>query len=143
MPVDLSVDVKRHLVLVTGYETVTGAELFTVDSELRASPTARPEFNELLDYTRVTAQAVTAKDLVALSDRPPYFAPTSKRAVAGKGQLMYGNMRMFELLRNDSAGQWRFFENRKDAEAWLMAAEECSDSPPALSPDTSTGTVSR
>jgi hypothetical protein len=126
MPVDLAVDVERRLVSVVGYGLLTGAELRDVDAKLRVDPDARPEFNELLDYTDVTESVVTADDLFALAQKPPFFRPTCKRALIGRGPLDYGNMRMFEILRDGAAGEWRFFHTRAAAEHWLTEAEDAS-----------------
>jgi hypothetical protein len=129
MPIDCHVDAGRRRVIWTGSGRATGEELFEADRILRAHPEARPDFDHLQDYLAVTEVAVSAQDLRKLATRPPFFGPTSKRAVVGRGPLMFGNTRMFELQRGSVAGEFRFFEKREDAERWLAGDDSSGPAP--------------
>jgi hypothetical protein len=123
MPIDCHVDPARRLIIWTGRGRATDDELLAVDRLMRQHPDARPDFNHLQDYSAVTEADVSPQTLRTLATQPPFFAPTSKRAIVGRGPLMFGNTRMFELQRGSVAGIFRFFETREEAERWLHHEE--------------------
>jgi hypothetical protein len=124
MPATHAVDPQRRLIIVTATGRLTGSDLFAVDGAMRSDPAACPDYHQILDYSRITEDCVTAAELRQLSDPPPFFRPTSRRAIVASGLLAYGNMRMFELLRNGAAGTFRFFQNYADAERWVLHDED-------------------
>lgn len=119
MPIQYDIHPQRRLVVCEAYGNLTGEDLFELHRRLNADPLLRPDFDQLFDVTTIEDDNVTADDVRRLASRPPYFAPPSRHAVVGRGPMHFGMMRMFELYRDGSAGEFRFFEDRAEAERWL------------------------
>jgi hypothetical protein len=130
MAVDYRVDPARRLVIAAVSERFSRDEVFQIDHLIRSDPAVQPEFNQLLDLSEVTENVVDPADLRELNQRPPFFSPRSRRAVVGANVLVYGKMRMFELLRGGIAGQWRYFTDREAAEQWLGEGDTTDPSCP-------------
>jgi hypothetical protein len=117
MPTDLSIDVSRSRVLSTIWGAVTWSDMRDALEEIARHPDFEPEFDQLVDVTRVTTVDASYEDMRRVADLNP-FTPTARRAIVGSSDFVYGMARMYETLTADRS-LVRVFRSMPEAEAWL------------------------
>lgn len=125
MAIEHKIDHQRKLVVVDGYGTVTGEEVFAYQREVWISPDV-VGYDELVDMSRVQQVAPFSSDrarelarLAAAMDGPE---TSSKLAIVATDDLLFGLSRMYEAFREAeprSRKQVSVFRSRAEAMAWL------------------------
>lgn len=100
MPVNYVIDKEKRLVISTAWDRVTFAEVIEQQEQLRADPAFDPEFDQLVDASKVTAIDASLEEVKkAASHRT--FSSASRRAfvatnpdVFAMGRLMGAHMGM-------------------------------------------------
>ena len=110
--------------MVTSQATgrLTDEELRQHQWQLRQDPTFDRTFRQLVDWTAITAMAVTPAGLRQLA-RYPLFQQGTPRAVAAPTDVLYGLARMFQTLRNRQGDNIAVFRHLRLAQAWLDQGE--------------------
>jgi hypothetical protein len=119
MAIRIEVSIENRLVYVHYEGLVDDGLLLGADDDLRANADFRPHFDQIADLSAAHGQAVTRQGIQALVSRPPLFGTQSRRAIVVSNELGYGLVRMFELMRDSSAGEIRVFKDIDEAYAWL------------------------
>jgi hypothetical protein len=128
VPLTYHIDVARRLVISHATGCLTDADLQQHQQRLRQEPAFDPTFRQLLDWTDVTAQALTGAGVrhrVAGS----IFQPGTRRAIAVSIPVLYGFARMIQSLQSFQGGNLRIFRELTAAQAWL---DECVHDSPTL-----------
>jgi len=93
MPVRYVIDKERRLVISSGWDRVTFAEIKVHQDQLLSDPDFSPEFNQLVDGTAVTALDISIDEAKEIARRK-LFSSTSKRAFVGSSPAIYGMLRL-------------------------------------------------
>jgi len=120
MPAHYTIDKDRRLVMSTAKGAFTMADALTHGKALLQDPDFDPSFSQLFDLTQITEWKVEP-DEVRRFAQYTVFSAHSRRAFLVASDLVFGYMRMFEMLR-DSRGEEgiRVFRNRDEAMAWAL-----------------------
>jgi len=120
MPVEYIIDKQRRLVVTTAWDRVTFADFKAHQDRLLNDPDFDPDFNQLLDGTRVAESDIGSNQLKILISRRT-FSPTSKRAFVAVNPAYFGIGRMAEaylsVMKLSSAT--RVFYDLTSALDWL------------------------
>jgi len=121
MPVEYVIDKERRLVITTASGRVTFAEARAHQERLRNDPDFRPEFNQFLDATAVTALDISNEEAKTIGSNSPHFASASRRAWVAASPFLFGIGRMIAVYREMAGGteQFRVFNDREQALKWL------------------------
>ena len=121
MPVEYVIDKERRLVITTASGRVTFAEARAHQERLRNDPDFRPEFNQFLDATAVTALDISSEEAKTIGRNSPHFASASRRAWVAASPFLFGIGRMIAVYREMAGGteQFRVFNDREQALKWL------------------------
>jgi hypothetical protein len=118
VPVTYHIDVARRTVISHAMGRLTDADLQQHQQQLWQDPAFDPTFCQLVDWTGVTALALTADGLrhrVAGS----IFQPGTRRAIAVSSPALYAFSRMIQTLQSFQGGNLRVFRELTAAQAWL------------------------
>ena len=126
MPFSYELDADRRLVRVRLYGSVSDSDVLAGDTEVRADPGFKADFDELVDMSDAVEGGLTPAGIRELAGRPPLFARSSRRALAVRTDLGYGLARIFQARRGDVAGEIQIFRSLGHAEAWLNAKDSRS-----------------
>jgi hypothetical protein len=96
MPVDLTIDERTGIVYSTFRGKIETAELVNHIAALKAHPCFRPDYNELVDVSGVTAFDVPTEDLRELAMENSPFDASSIRVLVAPADLLFGLARMFQ-----------------------------------------------
>ena len=118
MPADFVIDSARGTVFSRAWGRLTNTDLLAAQDALRAHPAFDPAFRQLYDFTGVTDIAVTRDAFPAFRARAP-FDHTARQAFVVGSTAAFGMARMYELLHDLDAGQFRVFREAHEARAWL------------------------
>lgn len=120
MPVRYVIDKERRLVISTGWDRVTFAEVLAHQEQLLKNQDFNPEFNQLIDGTGVTDYALSGNEIRMIANRK-LFSPTSRRALVVTSTLMHGMGRMFQAYyeMSKAASPMSLFRDRDSALKWL------------------------
>ena len=123
MPADFYIDVPRRMVFSHGDGVLRFADFRGHMERLLRHPDFRPEFNQLLDFRKVTDVEISTEEIVLLAARN-IFSPKSRRAFVVANDLQHGLVRMFASYR-ENAGESgiRLFREMNLALEWLGLAE--------------------
>lgn len=98
MAVQLTIDVKRRLIVSTFSGEINDAEVLSVASLMRSHPDFDPSFSEIADFSGVTAGTLSSSAVRELSQRESILSPTSMHvALAPQGHI-FGVFRMAQVL---------------------------------------------
>ena len=90
MPVHCVIDKERRLVITTGRDRVTFAEIKAHQDQLKNDPDFTPEYNQLIDSTAVTAVDVSIVEAEELARSGHFFSPSSRRAWFATDPFIFG-----------------------------------------------------
>jgi hypothetical protein len=122
MPIRYEIDKARRLVLSTGEGAFTWPAALAHQEQLRWDPNFSPDFNQLLDFTRITKIEITPEEVRKLAARS-IFAGGSRRAILLANEEPLEMVRTFETLRKNLGEHGiRVFYNRDEALAWIEGA---------------------
>ena len=124
MPATFAIDKQRQLVISTGLDPLTAADLLSHQEKLLRDPEFNPTFSQIMDLTRVTVFELTAGDVRMLAQKT-VFSPRSRRAIVAANNVGYGLSRMFEMHR-ESFGEngIHVFRNLDEAVDWILSENE-------------------
>lgn len=120
MPVRYVIDKERRLVVTTGWDRVTSAEITATQEQLRNDPDLNPDFNHLIDTTGVTVMDVSLDDAKRIASRG-VFSSVSKGAVVATTPAIFGMGRLMQVHHDIAklADEVRTFYDRDAALKWL------------------------
>jgi hypothetical protein len=124
MPIQYAMDIDNHIVRTTFSGTVTYHEAADYATRLRGDLAFDPQFSELVTFGENPDIQLNYRDWQSLAKRDP-FSSGSKRAFVVQSRsvlysVLYGVIRMYEIVRNDTANI-RIFETADEAMSWLSA----------------------
>lgn len=120
MPCHYIIDKKRRLVISTGVDVVTFAEMKAHQDRLANDPDFRAEFDQLIDATGVTVLELSSAGAQEITHRNLY-SPTSRRALVATKPAIFGMGRllMTYLEMSETPSQTHAFYELAPALRWL------------------------
>jgi len=120
MPCRYVIDIERRLVVSTGWDRVTFAEMKAHQDKLASDPDFNPEFDQFVDATTVSVLEASPDQLRTIISRR-FFSPTSRRAFVASNLHVLALGRVMEIHAKLTAGreQIRLFHDRVSALQWL------------------------
>lgn len=120
MPARYVIHTEHHLVISTGWDRVSSAEIVAHRDQLHKDPDFNPAFDQLVDGRAVTGLDVSMKEARTIASRT-LFSPSSKRAFVASSLAILGMARLMETYSKMSAGreQVRVFHDLLSALQWL------------------------
>lgn len=94
MPCSYVIHKDRRLVVTDGSGPLTAAEMRAHDDQLRSDPDFNPEFNQLVDGTKISKIEGAIAELRRVAGRSP-FSSGSRRAFVSDRGFIFGMQRMF------------------------------------------------
>jgi uncharacterized integral membrane protein len=89
MPVVLKIDSRRKVVYSAFYGKIDDAEIAGHRSAIAADPDFNPDFNEIVDFTAVTAAEISESTLVAMAANPSLFSDSALHIVVAPADLLF------------------------------------------------------
>ncbi len=123
MPVQVSIDVARHLAIGTTRGPLTPADMKSAFLTLIAHPDFEPGMNVLVDVTDGLDPSFTRRDMEAHIET--VVAHQQQRgihyraAIVAPGDLDFGMFRVYEGLAAQTPFEIEVFRDRASAEAWV------------------------
>jgi|SRR5579862_2946964 len=120
MPCRYVIDKTRRLVISTGWDCLTYAEMKAHQDQLLSDANLDPEFNQLMDATAVTSLELSAEEMQMLAKRR-VFSPKSRRAWVASQPAVYGMGRLASVHHNSANAPTEFvaFYDMASALEWL------------------------
>jgi hypothetical protein len=118
MPVKYRIDVPLRTVFTTPFGTYTDQDARQHVEDLRNEPDFESDFNQLFDASGVTSVELSGTCVREIASIR-MFGEGSRRAFVAGTDVVFGMIRMFEMLRDDFPDQIRVFRDIDDARAWL------------------------
>jgi hypothetical protein len=119
MPVDYTIDKSLKMVFSVAHGELTDQDVFSHQEKLRNDPDFDPNYSQLADCTKVTkAEDLSTDAIYELARRNP-FTVKSKRAFVAPKKLLYGLLRMFQILTVDYADDLNVFKELSEAREFL------------------------
>jgi hypothetical protein len=125
MPLTVSVDKKRGLIITHGTGVLTLDDIAAARAELRANPDFDPSFYELFDVRDVTEARLTGAEMARIA-ASSVLAPGVCRAFVIANQKQYGLARMFSGFAEPHDQRVDIFRDMSVAEAWLASRREAA-----------------
>lgn len=120
MPCRYVIDKERRLVISTGWDRLTYAEMQAHQDRLLVDSDFDPEFNQLMDATGVTALDISASEMETMATRS-VFSAKSRRAWVASSPAVYGMGRLASV-HHDSVNaptEMAAFNDVASALEWL------------------------
>ncbi len=119
MPVSYRIDVANGIVYSEARGRVTDDEMIDHQNRLRDDPAFRSDFRQLYDFRGVEAVAVTTSGVRRLAEGN-VFGAGSRRAIVTAQEAVYGLVRMYQTLKDQSPDVLRIFrDDIEEARTWL------------------------
>jgi hypothetical protein len=126
MPVSYVIDKENRLVISTATGVVTSDEIYTFRGQILQDPDFDPSFSQLGDFSSLETLDLDADEIKVLAERS-VFSLTSRRAFVGTSLVVYGLVRMFEIVRGLRGDQQiRVFRTRDEALDWLLGKQQAA-----------------
>jgi hypothetical protein len=125
MPLTVTVDKRRCLIITHGTGVVTLADIARARAQLRANPDFDPSFYELFDVREVSAARLTGAEMARIA-ASSVLGPGVCRAFVVANQKQHGLARMFSGLAEPHDQRVDIFRDMAVAEAWLMSRREAA-----------------
>ena len=123
MPLTVSIDTARQLVVTRGSGTLTMDDVASARAQLRANPDFDPTFYELFDVRDVTDVELTGAEMARIA-ATSVLAHGVCRAFVVSNQKQHGLARMFSGLAEPHEQRVLVFRDIDVAESWLLARRE-------------------
>ena len=117
MPFHYTIDADARVVLSTALGILSSDEVDRHRKFLSADSNFDPDFAHLIDLVAVTDVELKSADIRSLTETRA-FNPTSKTALVGDRDLLYGMSRAFQSWR-DNDGYTEVFRTMQEARLWL------------------------
>jgi hypothetical protein len=120
MPRRYSIDKERRLVISTGSDQLTFAEIKSHQDQLLNDPDFNAEFDQLIDLTAVTSLDISIDEAKIIARRR-LFSSTSRRAFVATSPTVFGMGRLMEAYHemSNAASRVRVFYDLPSALKWL------------------------
>jgi hypothetical protein len=118
MPVSYRIDPDAEMVYSDGSGCITDAEILSHQNAVRSDPLFKPHFRQLFDLRAVTSVEISAEMIHQLARTNP-FAPGSRRAAVAADPVVFGLVRMFEMLTDKGLEGVGTFTDMDAARRWL------------------------
>lgn len=97
MPVQVSVDRNRKLVVTTYSGEVTNADVARQVDEIRSQAPYGADYRSITDFTNVTQFEISADEIRSVADSKSPLAD-ARRVMVAPSDVAYGTSRMFQML---------------------------------------------
>ena len=111
------VDSEKRLVVVRFGKRLTVKDIERYVTQLRADPSFRPGFSELVDLREVEEVGMQAEEFLRLADEVDPFSPEAKRAFVARTAVQNHAARMHKILRTEQ--NIEIFPTVEAAERWI------------------------
>lgn len=120
MPARYVIHIEHHLVVSTGWDRVSSAEIVAHRDQLRKDPDFNPTFNQLVDGRAVTGLDVSMDEARKIASGT-LFSSSSRRAFVASNLAILGMARLMETYSQRAEGreQVRVFHDLPTALQWL------------------------
>jgi hypothetical protein len=122
MPGAYTINLALSLVLSRGWGVVTDRELLAHVRALTADPRFAPHFHQLAELRDVTDFEVTASTIREMA-KLNRFGAGARRALVITSDEVFGMVRMYQLLTDESPDELKIFRKMDDALRWLWIAD--------------------
>jgi hypothetical protein len=119
MPAEYKIDTSRRMVFSKAYGILTDQDVNSHQEKLRDDPDFDSSFSQLVDCTNVTKADDISTDAIYELARRHLFGAESKRAFVAPKKLLYGLLRMFQILTNDYPDELVVFKDMTEARKYL------------------------
>jgi len=125
MPCSYVIDKEKRLVISSAWDRITFADVINHQDQLRADPAFNPDFDQLVDATRVTAIDATLEEVKKVASRRIFSASARRAYVAsrpevfGIGRLLGAHLGMGRIPQQVS-----IFYDLPSALKWLGLDED-------------------
>ncbi len=119
MPVTVTIDTKRKLVVTTAAGLVSDKEFLDARSKLLADPQFHPSFDRLWDFSAVTQESVTDKTVAYLADTSPCAGMIYRAVVVCMPPEPFQRVLDFIDTSRGFSRQIAAFPARQMAEDWI------------------------
>ena len=120
MPYHYVIDTERRLVISTGWDRLTFAEIKAHQDQFTSDPDFDPTFNQLIDATAITALDLSIDEARTIASRH-LFSSTARRAFLATSPAIFGMGRLLEAYHGmaEVPEQVCVFSDRASALKWL------------------------
>ena len=119
MPADYTIDKSLRMVFSKAYGIIADQDVYAHQEKLRDDPDFDPSFSQLVDCTGVTKADDLSTDAIYELARRHLFGAESKRAFVAPQKLVYGLIRMFQILTEDYLDELVVFKDLAEARKYL------------------------
>jgi hypothetical protein len=119
MPADYTIDKSQRMVFSKADGIMTDEDVYAHQEKLRDDPDFDPGFSQLVDCTKVTKADDLSTDAIYELARRHLFGAESKRAFVAPQNLVYGLIRMFQILTNDYPDELLVCKDLTEARKYL------------------------
>jgi len=123
MPCSYVIDKQRRLVITTGVDHLSFAEMKAIQNQLESDPNFDSSFNQLIDMTRATTLDLSIDQAKVIANRQ-HFSSASRRAFVATSPAIFGMGRLMEAYHSmaKKPAHVCVFSNREEALQWLGLA---------------------
>ena len=125
MPLTVTVDKKRRLVITHGSGVLTLEDVAAARAQARANPDFDPAFFELFDIRGITGAKITGAEMARIA-ASSVLGPGVSRAFVVANQKQHGLARMFSGLAEPHDQRVDIFRDIGVAEAWLAVRQKAA-----------------
>ena len=118
MPASYTIDTERKLVLSRIWGAPTEDEILDHGQRLRADPSFRPDFRQLLDMSELK-EILISPQKVREAARDQFFSPGVRRALVAHSDAAFGMARMYAIASEGEGQTIQVFREFDAAKAWL------------------------
>ncbi|MGE0441177.1 MAG: hypothetical protein AB7L66_01635 [Gemmatimonadales bacterium] len=119
MPIAFRIDASAGLVSSRATGELLDGDLLDHQRRLREHPDFAPHLNQLFDLRGATAARLSTAAIRTLAERNP-FGAGARRAFLVDSRLMFGMMRMYQILTAEMPDSLQVvFEDEAAARRWL------------------------
>jgi len=119
MPAEYTIDKSRRMVFSKAYGIIVDQDVYAHQEKLRDDPDFDPSFFQLVNCTGVTKADDLSTDAIYELARRHLFGAESKRAFVAPQRLVYGLIRMFQILTDDYPDELVVFKDLAEARKFL------------------------
>lgn len=125
MPLTVSIDKTRGLIITHGSGVLTLEDIADARAQLRAHPDFDPSFYELFDVRDVSDVRITGAEMARIA-ASSVLGPGVCRAFVIANQKQHGLARMFSGFAEPYDQRVDIFRDMSVAEAWLASRREAA-----------------
>lgn len=128
MPTRYVIDKERRLIISTGWDRISCADILAHRNQLKNDPDFDPSYNQLVDGRAVTGLNLSLDETKAIASGSP-FSLASRRALVARDLAVLGIARLAEAYSGAGKGreEVRVFHDFSAALAWLGVKLEAED----------------